>query len=53
MLSVFGLYSLLLTGNWKKNIVAEAKVAEAEAGWGWDGENPFFGLVVYLYCQTT
>ena len=28
-----GLDSLLLTGNWeKKNIVAEAEVAEAEAG---------------------
>ena len=32
MLSVLGLDSLLLTGNWEKNIVAEAEVAEAEAG---------------------
>ena len=36
MLSVFGLDFLLLTGNWGKNIVAEAVLqvilAEAEAG---------------------
>ena len=29
----------------KKNIVAEAEVAEAEADWGWDGENPYHVLV--------
>ena len=43
-----GLDSLLLTGNWEKNIVAEAEVAEAEAGWDWDGETPFLDIEISI-----
>ena len=42
----------LLAGNWEKSIVAEALLpgvlAEAEAGWGWDGENPSYAHILIV-----
>ena len=32
-----GLYFIYFKKYWQKKQMAEAEVAEAEAGWGWDG----------------
>ena len=56
MLSVYGvifhLFQEILT---KKKQLAEAEVAEAEAGWGWDGNFSYYvfrNVKINAYCNS-